>query len=149
MSDPNCLKSRGSRDKSMRMALMTAAVAALTVTVAPAAPAHADAPPPPYIDHAEWVHWADLSSLRVYPTPAGREASIDFAGPDEAWSEVLAQAPDANLPGMKEQFVCHWQFAEFAQPGKTSWNLEPFRPVVTPEQMIDARCNPGNVDEPF
>ena len=24
--------------------------------------------------------------------------------------------------------MCHWQFAEFAEPGKTSWNLEPWRP---------------------
>ena len=88
-------------------------------------PASADAPPPPYIDHTEWVHWADLSSLRVYPTPAGRLASTEFVKPDEAWSEVLADAPDADLPGMRDQFVCHWELAEAAEPGKTSWNLEP------------------------
>jgi Protein of unknown function (DUF2599) len=53
------------------------------------------------------------------------------------------------LPGMREQFVCHWQYAEFAQPGKSSWNLEPWRPEVSPSQMVDAGCNPGNVQEPF
>lgn len=132
----------------MRIALLAAAVAAFPLTVA--APAHAeDPPPPPYIERTEWVHWADLSSLRVYPTIAGREASTEFVGPDEAWAEVLAAAPDAGLPGMREQFDCHWQLAEFAQPGKTSWNLEPWRPVVTPAQMIDTGCNPGNVEEPF
>jgi hypothetical protein len=133
----------------MRLGLMTAtAVAAVAMTMAAAAPARADAPPP-YIDHAVWVHWADLSSLRVYPTPAGREASTDFTSPNEAWAEVLADAPDANLPGMREQFVCHWQLAEFGAPGKTSWNLEPFRPVVSSDKMLESHCNPGNIDEPF
>lgn len=133
----------------MRLVLLVAAVAALPLTVG-IAPAHAgDPPPPPYIDRTEWVHWADLSSLRVYPTLAGRAASTDFISPDEAWSEVLTDAPDANLPGMREQFDCHWQLAEFAEPGKTSWNLEPWCPEVTPVQMIQAGCNPGNVEEPF
>ena len=133
----------------MRGAVFAAAVAALPLTIC-IAPAHAvDPPPPPYIDHTKWVHWADLSSLRVYPTPAGREASKDAVNSDEAWSEVLADAPDANLPGMREQFDCHWQWAELAEPGKTSWNLEPWRPDVTPTQMMQTGCNPGNVQEPF
>lgn len=132
----------------MRVALLAAALVAFSATVA--APAHAGGPPPPpYIQRTEWVHWADLSSLRVYPTAAGREASTELVSPDEAWAEVLADAPDADLPGMRAQFDCHWQLAEFAQPGKTSWNLEPWRPVVTPAQMIDAGCNPGRVEEPF
>ena len=134
----------------MRSALFAAvAFAALPLSVPVAAPAHADAPPPPYIDHTEWVHWADLSSLRVYPTDAGRLASTQSVSPDEAWSEVLADAPDADLPGMRDQFVCHWELAEAALPGKTSWNLEPFRPVVSMEKMVEAGCNPGNIQEPF
>ncbi|HEX9176698.1 DUF2599 domain-containing protein [Mycobacterium sp.] len=134
----------------MRVALLAAALAALPLAVGVAAPAHAGGPPPPpYIDRTEWVHWADLSSLRVYPTLAGREASTEFTSPDEAWSEVLVAAPDADLPGMREQFDCHWQLAELAEPGKTSWNLEPWRPEVTPAQMLKAGCNPGNVEEPF
>ena len=107
---------------------------------------------PPYVDHVEWVHWGDLSSLRVYPTAAGRIAAGQvgtFAASDQAWAEVLAAAPDANIPGMREQFDCHWQLAEFAQPGKTSWNLEPWRPVVTASQMIESGCNPGGTEEPF
>jgi hypothetical protein len=149
MCGRNCLKFKESRDNAVRVALMTAAVAAVTMTVASAAPARADAPSPPYIDHTEWVHWTDLSSLRIYPTPAGRQASTEFTSPNEAWSEVLAQAPDADLPGMREQFVCHWKMAEYAEPGKTSWNLEPFRPVVDAATMLETHCNPGNVDEPF
>lgn len=107
---------------------------------------------PPFIDHTEWSHWGDLSSLRVYPTQAGRLAASQLNNPgqgDEAWTEVLTLAPDADLPGMRDQFMCHWSFAEIAQPGKTSWNLEPWRPVVDDATMVDARCNPGGTEEPF
>ena len=119
-----------------------------------AAPAAADTnPAPPFIDHVTWADWGDLKSLRVYPTPAGREAAAQLLKPpseiDEAWGEVLALAPDADLPGMRDQFVCHFRFAEFGQPGKTSWNLEPFRPVVDDETMTQAGCNPGGLEEPF
>ena len=131
----------------MRIALLAVTVvAALPLTVA--APAHADVPSPPYVDHTHWVRWGGLSSLHVYPTPAGRVASTDLVKPDEAWSEVLADAPDANTPGMRAQFVCHWQFAELAEPGKTSWNLEPWRPVVDSNTMIESGCNPGGGQEP-
>ncbi|NTY62485.1 DUF2599 domain-containing protein [Mycolicibacterium sphagni] len=119
-----------------------------------AAPAGADTTPaPPFIDHVTWTNWGDLKSLRVYPTPAGRQAAAQLLKPpseiDEAWGEVLALAPDADLPGMRDQFVCHFRFAEFGQPGKTSWNLEPFRPVVDDQTMTQAGCNPGGLDEPF
>lgn len=119
-----------------------------------AAPASADpAPAPPFIDHVTWVHWGDLSSLRVYPTAAGRADAAQFFKPqsdiDEAWGEVLAMAPDADLPGMRAQFACHFRFAEIGAPGKTSWNLEPWRPVVDDDAMVAAGCNPGGVEEPF
>ncbi|QLL08163.1 DUF2599 domain-containing protein [Mycobacterium vicinigordonae] len=110
---------------------------------------------PPFVDHTEWVHWGRLSSLRVYPTPAGRAVSRnagtagDGNAADEAWAEVLARSPDAETPGMREQFLCHWRFAELAQPGKTSWNLEPWRPVVDDAQMVAASCNPGGAEEAF
>jgi hypothetical protein len=119
-----------------------------------AAPAAADTnPAPPFIDHVTWADWGDLKSLRVYPTPAGRDAAAQLLKPpseiDEAWGEVLTLAPDADLPGMRDQFVCHFRFAEFAQPGKTSWNLEPWRPVVDDETMTQTGCNPGGLEEPF
>jgi hypothetical protein len=134
----------------MHIAVFAAAVVGAAMsTVAVAAPAHADPPSPPYVDHTEWVHWAELSSLRVYPTPAGRLASTEFVQPDEAWSEVLVDAPDADLPGMRDQFVCHWELAEAADPGKRSWNLEPWRPVVSMTQMLAAGCNPGGIQDPF
>lgn len=91
-----------------------------------------------------------MPSLRVYPTPSGRGAARQAgtgAQAAEAWAEVLAMAPDADTPGMWAQFLCHWQFAEFAQPGKPSWNLEPWRPVVDDTEMVDSGCNPGGPEE--
>lgn len=127
------------------------AVSLMGVVGVPSARAD-DAVAPPFIDHTEWVHWGDLSSLRVYPTQAGRTEAAQLgttAQGDEAWSEVVASAPDADLPGMREQFLCHWQYAEFAEPGKTSWNLEPWRPAVDAATMASAGCNPGGTEEPF
>lgn len=110
-------------------------------------PGHA----PPYVDHTEWVSWGRGSSLRVYPTPSGRLASTSGNGQavEEAWAEVLSLAPNGDTPGMRAQFVCHWRFAETVQPGKTSWNLEPWRPVVDDAEMVAAGCNPGSPEEPF
>lgn len=106
----------------------------------------------PLVDHVQWVRWDGMSSLRVYPTDAARERSGKPGTESQsqaAWAEVVALAPDADTPGMHDQFVCHWQFAELGAPGKASWNLEPWRPVVTPDQMVVAGCNPGGAEEPF
>jgi uncharacterized protein DUF2599 len=139
------------------------APAMLIVGLLGAAPASADpggagatAPPysPPFVDHTEWAFWGHLSSLRVYPTASGRAVARRLGPPagrdaDEAWSEVLALTPDAGTAGMREQFICHWELAEFAQPGKLSWNLEPWRPVVNAEEMAGSGCNPvGSEVEP-
>jgi Protein of unknown function (DUF2599) len=108
--------------------------------------------PPPYVDHTQWSQWNQLTSLRVYPTATGRAAAqrLGSSSPeaDEAWSEVLAQAPQADTAGMRSQFRCHWDFAETLQPGKVSWNLEPWRPVVDDATMVSAGCNPGGGREP-
>jgi hypothetical protein len=143
---------------------MRALTLAATVIVAllGAAPASADpgvagvgAPSysPPFVDHTQWAQWNYLPSLRVYPTASGRAAARQLGPPgpdaDEAWSEVLALAPDADIRGMREQFLCHWELAEFAQPGKVSWNLEPWRPVVDAATMVDSGCNPGGSEEAF
>lgn len=120
------------------------------LTVAPLASADPTTPPP-YIDRVTWVSYSGLPTLRVYPTAAGREVAGEMtkttAQNEEAWSEVLAQAPDADTPGMRAQFLCHWRFAEFAQPGKTSWDLEPWRPAVDDNTMLLAGCNPGGPEK--
>lgn len=144
-------------------ALLTAPVAALVALSCPVPPAAAapdpggaaadpTVPPPPYIDHTQWARWQGRSSLRVFPSPAGRAASripATTALADEAWAEVLALSPDADTAGMRAQFVCHWQFAELGQPGKISWNLEPWRPVVDDADMVASGCNPGGPEESF
>ena len=89
-----------------------------------------------------WVRLPSGRSLQIYPTRNGRTVTGD-AAEGEAWREVLRKAPDAGSRGMRAQFDCHWTFARLAEPDKTSWNLEPWRPVVSGQQMYDARCNPG------
>jgi hypothetical protein len=136
--------------RRLAIAAVLAAGVVAPLPVAPVAAAN-PTPPPPYVDHVEWAKWGDLSSLRVYPTAAGRQAAglATAAQAEQAWTEVLTLSPDADIPGMKPQFICHWEFAELALPGKTSWNLEPWRPEVSEEQMLDAGCNPGGTEEPF
>jgi hypothetical protein len=142
----------------MRVLMLAATAIATLSGVAPASAepgSSALAYPPPFVDRVLWAQGPQrnqLSSLRVYPTAAGRAAAegLGSSSPeaDEAWSEVLAQAPQAGTPGMRQQFLCHWDFAEVAQPGKVSWNLEPWRPVVDDATMVSSGCNPGG-REPF
>ncbi len=130
------------------------AALAFTPALLVAAPAHADTEPDP-APLIERVQWADVDgrpSLRVYPSAQGRTAARSFSPPsvaEVAWAQVLALAPDAATPGMYEQFRCHWDYAELARPGKPSWNLEPWRPVVSEVAMLDAECNPGGPEEPW
>jgi Protein of unknown function (DUF2599) len=128
---------------------VAAAVAVLSVALVAAPAASAD---PTYIDHVQWAKWGDMSSLRVYPTATARQASLEpgtDAQAGAAWAEVLTLSPDADIPGMQAQFLCHWHYAELFEPGKISWNLEPWRNEVPEEQMIAAGCNPGGTEEPF
>ncbi len=135
----------------MRRILAPIAVAAVgAVALAPTVWAEPD-PPPPYVDYVRWVSYDGLPTLRVYPTAAGREVAGELAKTaaqsDEAWAEVIALAPDADTPSIREQFLCHWRFAEFAEPGKTSWDLESWRPAVDDSTMILTGCNPGGPEK--
>lgn len=107
------------------------------------APPTSSAPPAgPLIEAATWADSDYGVTLKIAPTDAGRAAS----GPDDphtAWQEVLELAPDAGSPGMWEQFECHWIWARIIEPGKPTWNVEPWRPVVDEGQMIAEGCNPG------
>ncbi|MEV6257628.1 DUF2599 domain-containing protein [Nocardia sp. NPDC051929] len=96
----------------------------------------------PLIDHVAWTEAIDGPRLLVFPTQAGRRTT--FPGSDErAWQEVVAESADADAPGMRDQFVCHWAWARLVQPDKPSWNLEPWRPAVGYQATVEARCNPG------
>ncbi len=137
----------------LRLLAAGLAAAALTAPALVAAPASAEpSAGPPFVASTHWAKWGDLSTLRVYPTASARSVSTQpgtVVQADEAWAEVLASAPDADIPGMRAQFMCHWQFAEIVEPGKSSWNLEPWRPEVDEATMVATRCNPGGTEEPF
>ncbi len=111
-------------------------------TTEPAADPFADSP---LIDHTEWTDDPDGRRLHVYPTAAGRADQFP-AALDRAWSEVLADSPDADSPGMYDQFHCHWVWARMVAPNKPSWNLEPWRPAVGYQATVQAMCNPGGPD---
>ncbi|MGW6726098.1 DUF2599 domain-containing protein [Nocardia sp. NPDC055029] len=96
----------------------------------------------PLIDHVTWTETIDGARLLVVPTVAGRKTSTP--GTDElAWQEVLALDADADAPGMRDQFLCHWVWARMVAPDKPSWNLEPWRPDVGYSATVSANCNPG------
>ncbi|WP_040778107.1 DUF2599 domain-containing protein [Nocardia pneumoniae] len=96
----------------------------------------------PLVDHVTWTETIDGPRLLVFPTQAGRQTT--FPGSDErAWQEVLTLSADADAPGMRDQFLCHWAWARLVQPAKPSWNLEPWRPAVGYPATVEARCNPG------
>lgn len=121
---------------------VTATASGSTAPAARRSSTTTDEAPPPYIAKVVWVSLPSGRSLQVYPTSSGRVATSDGAE-RVAWREVLRKAPDAGTPGMRAQFDCHWAFARLAEPNKPSWNLEPWRPVVSAQRMYDTRCNPG------
>ncbi len=97
---------------------------------------------PPYVAQARWVNAARGRSLHIFPTAAGRDAQ-GGTSQDEAWAEVVRLAPDAAQPGMRAQFDCHWVYARLLDPAKASWNIEPWRPIVSDSRMVQTGCNPG------
>lgn len=99
-------------------------------------------PAPPFIAAATWADSDYGVTLEVAPTDSGRRAWAE-GDAEAAWQEVLRLAPDADTPGMWEQFDCHWTWARLLEPDKPTWNVEPWRPVVSPERMLAEGCNPG------
>ncbi|OLT50948.1 hypothetical protein BJF88_02275 [Cellulosimicrobium sp. CUA-896] len=83
--------------------------------------------------------WGDREgglSLAVDATAWARTAGV--AGSDTLWAQVVAAEPDADVPGMHDQLVCH----ALGAPDKATWNLEPWRPDVGLVAVLAARCNP-------
>lgn len=86
---------------------------------------------------AVWGEAEGGRSLAVTPTAWARAGSQ--AAREGLWAQVVALAPDADLPGMRAQLECH----ELGAPDKATWNLEPWRPEVDAIEMIRSRCNPS------
>lgn len=97
---------------------------------------------PPLVADASWVSRDTERALKVSPTDYLRDhPSRDVA--DEAWRRVVKAVPEADAPGMQDQFVCHAQFAS----AKSAWYLEPRRPAVGYANTVLAGCNPGDVTD--
>lgn len=97
------------------------------------------------VAEAVWVERSDGPALRVRPHEDLRGCGGPLtvaADPPPGWSDLVRQVPDADSPGMREQYDCHLRLA----PGQEVWHLEPWRPVVTDAQMLGSLCNPGAPD---
>lgn len=127
----------------MRLPVVLMLLAAL---FSPALPtAAADPASPILISEARWGSTPSGPTLRIRPTPLGR--TYDGAdGEALAWSQVLALASNADTPGMRAQFDCHWYYVRAFVPEKPTWNIEPWRPLVDDTAMLLANCNPGGPD---
>ncbi|GEK20256.1 hypothetical protein CXY01_07760 [Cellulomonas xylanilytica] len=88
------------------------------------------------VESAVWGEAEGGRSLAVTPSAWARVGSL--ASQEGLWAQVVAQAPDADTPGMRAQLECH----ELGAPDKATWNLEPWRPDVGTIEMIRERCNP-------
>ena len=85
---------------------------------------------------ATWGEAEGGRSLAVDPTAWVRSGGD--ASERVGWAAVIAAQPDADTPGMHDQFTCH----VLGAPDKATWNLEPWRPEVGLLATLVARCNP-------
>jgi hypothetical protein len=109
-----------------------------------------DAPTSRYIANAIWIERYDPGSkknewsLSVTPTVQGK--AIQASNQDAVYQELLAlrgadsqwRDNEKSAGSMRQQLACLVQ----NYPAKTEWNLEPFRPAVSPQQAAKAGCNP-------
>ncbi|MCC2307628.1 DUF2599 domain-containing protein [Cellulomonas chengniuliangii] len=85
---------------------------------------------------ADWGDREGGRSLAVDPTAWARAGGL--AAQEGIWAAVVAQEPEADTNGMRDQMLCH----ALGAPEKEAWNLEPWRPDVGSFEMLAARCNP-------
>lgn len=97
---------------------------------------------PALVDDATWVTRQEERALVVSPSRLLRETHSAEVH-DEAWRRVVVAIPEADTPGMRDQFVCHAVFAT----AKQAWYLEPARPAVGYGRTVSAGCNPGDVTD--
>lgn len=98
----------------------------------------ASARAPRLIQSAGWVRRGGRPSLQVIPTCWQRDHRDD-ATIATAWRRIVQLRPDADRPGMRDQYACHVRFA----PTKAAFYLEPWRPDVGYLGTVAQACNPG------
>jgi len=91
---------------------------------------------PEYWIKMQWGNAEGGRSLLTSPTQCTRDAGV--AALDDAWVELIALTPEANVPGMRDQLACHM----IGAPSKETWNLEPWRPAVGLRETLATACNP-------
>ena len=102
-------------------------------------------------------------TLEVVPTAWARAQAGGFLPGAFGWNEVMAKFKNTakyvynritnkpvtpqitrgirfNLGGLRDQRICHQQFAFF----KATWNLDEIRPDVSYAATVAAACNPGS-----
>jgi len=86
------------------------------------------------------VWTSSMQTLQVYPTDWGRNAPI--AARWAAWAEVQTKTPGTreNTSAMTDQLLCHFDGRIFDM-GKTSWNIDIWRPYVLYTTLLRAKCN--------
>lgn len=86
------------------------------------------------------VWTSSMTTLQVFPTDWGRNAPI--AARWAALAEVQTKTPGTREDSspMKDQLLCHFD-ARIYDPGKTSWNIDTFRPYILYTRLVLARCN--------
>jgi hypothetical protein len=102
---------------------------------------------PGFIADARWVENSKGWTLEVTPTAQARAAKGDYEAGVRGWDELEAHYPDERLVTYREtlrnQYICHQQFATIAEPDKPTWNLELWRQDVPYALVVVAACNPG------
>jgi Protein of unknown function (DUF2599) len=95
------------------------------------------------ISSANWDYRPGYGyTLSVTPTTWSRTFggayAVGAAGWNELYSKYSGRGLNTNLDGMRDQFICHQQFA-FTQ---STYNLDEWRPNVSYTSTVKARCNP-------
>jgi Protein of unknown function (DUF2599) len=99
------------------------------------------------ISSASWAYDSPNRSwtLKVSPTGWARSLggglssySVGSAGWNELYSKYKSRGLTVDLGAMRDQFICHEQFAWL----KSTWNLDEWRPDVSFSATVGAFCNP-------
>ena len=74
---------------------------------------------------------------------------MGVAGWNELYSKYknVGRGIKRNLSGMRDQYICHQQFAAIRSPRKPTWNLDEWRPDVGYVKTVVASCNLGEGSE--
>lgn len=99
------------------------------------------------ISSARWVYHRNFGfTLEVSPTGWLRANAGGYAAGASAWGELYDKYKDhgltKNLGGMRDQLICHVQFAA----GKSTYNLDEWRADVSYAETVNTRCNPGGTE---